>query len=227
MKFSSNRYTAALISFSGTMLTVILLWYSEAIGGFGLWAGILVIMCYVFVIWFLSATFLRLFLMRQFDLLILMVYEKRLSKKEHKKLLGGNNALSNIRKILTEWNQNKALEIGQLKQTEKYRKEFLGDVSHELKTPIFNIQGYILTLLDGGLEDTSINRLYLERSEKSINRMIHIVEDLESISRLESGELELNIEPFDMERLIEEIFELLEMEAKEAKIKLLAEKKTV
>jgi len=81
--------------------------------------------------------------------------------------------------------------------------------------------------LDGGLEDSSVNRHYLERSEKSINRMIHIVEDLESIARLESGELQLDIETFDMVRLVEEVFEMEERTAEEVKIKLEVEKKQV
>jgi two-component system phosphate regulon sensor histidine kinase PhoR len=91
---------------------------------------------------------------------------------------------------------------------EKYRKEFLGNVSHELKTPIFNIQGYILTLLDGGLEDPEINREYLERTERSINRMVSIIEDLESITKLETGELELEWEDFDIVKLVKYVFEL-------------------
>ena len=106
-------------------------------------------------------------------------------------------------------------EIERLRDLEKYRKDFVGNVSHELKTPIFNIQGYILTLLDGGLEDPEINRLYLERTEKSIDRMINVVEDLESITKLESGELKLNPEIFDISKLVEEVFELELREATE------------
>lgn len=122
---------------------------------------------------------------------------------------------------------SKDKEIFRLKEMEKYRKEFLGNVSHELKTPIFNIQGYISTLLDGGLEDPMINRLYLERAEKSINRMISIVEDLETISRLESGELKLKHDKFNLTQLVEEVFEVHEMRAKSKKIRLrLAKKNT-
>ena len=106
------------------------------------------------------------------------------------------------------WAEDKRAEIDRLRDLEKYRKDFVGNVSHELKTPIFNIQGYILTLLDGGLEDPKINRLYLERTEKSIDRMISIVEDLESITKLESGEMKLNMEPFDLIKLTEEVFDL-------------------
>lgn len=116
------------------------------------------------------------------------------------------------------WAANKQKEIQRLKELEKYRKEFVGNVSHELKTPIFNIQGYILTLLEGGIDDTRINKLYLQRTVKSIDRMISIVEDLESINKLESGELKINKENFNIIKLTEEIFELEHMLAKERKI---------
>ena len=111
-------------------------------------------------------------------------------------------------------------EITQLKKLEKYRKEYLGNVSHELKTPIFNIQGYILTLLDGGIDDSKVNRMYLERAEKSINRMISIIDDLGIISSLESGELKLEITKFNLINLVEEVFETQEIRAKEYNVTL-------
>lgn len=113
------------------------------------------------------------------------------------------------------------MEIARLKETEKFRKEYLGNVAHELKTPIFNIQGYISTLLDGGLEDELINRKYLERTEKSIDRLINIVNDLDTISKLESDMTRLKMEPFDVVALTKEIADQLEMKAGERHIKLL------
>lgn len=191
------------------------------------WAGaILVIATFLFLV-AVTVLFLRRFLFRQFNTLFHLMDKRDISEEELSLLSGKSDIMSNIRKNLMEWNRDKAMEIGQLRQMEKYRKDFLGDVSHELKTPIFNIQGYILTLLDGGLEDKTINRLYLERSEKSINRMIHIVEDLESIARLESGEFHLDYEFFDMSRLVEEVFEMEEMAARETKIRLEMKKKQV
>lgn len=118
------------------------------------------------------------------------------------------------------WAQERRDETERLKKLEVYRKEYLGNVSHELKTPIFNIQGYVLTLLDGGLEDPSINRNYLQRAEKSVERMISIVEDLEAISQLESGELQLEIEKFDLNGLIKEVYEAQEIRASARQIKL-------
>ncbi len=125
-----------------------------------------------------------------------------------------------VNKEVADWMQGKTKEIQQLKQMEKYRKEFLGNVSHELKTPVFNIQGYILTLLDGGIDDPDINMLYLNRTEKSIDRMISIIEDLEAISKLESGELEINVEEFNLYQLIDDILDLQEIRANEKNIEL-------
>jgi two-component system phosphate regulon sensor histidine kinase PhoR len=119
-----------------------------------------------------------------------------------------------------EWAQNKLQEIERLKELERYRKDFVGNVSHELKTPIFNIQGYILTLLEGGLEDPNINKLYLNRSEKSIDRMISIVEDLESINKLETGELKPRFGIFDIVKVVEDVFEMEQRLSKERKISL-------
>jgi two-component system, OmpR family, phosphate regulon sensor histidine kinase PhoR len=128
--------------------------------------------------------------------------------------------LRDLQSNMPVWALGKVTELDQLRQLEKYRREFLGNVSHELKTPIFNIQGYILTLLDGGLKDKSINKKYLKKAEKSVNRMISIVNDLESIAHLESGELKLNIEQFNIVRLIEDVLEEQETVAAESKMKL-------
>ncbi len=138
-------------------------------------------------------------------------------KKEIKEENLYKNAISVAREEVEQWTQIQVKEIERLKDLERYRKEFVGNVSHELKTPIFNIQGYILTLLEGGLEDPKINILYLKRTEKSIDRMISIVEDLESITKLESGELELRPQVFDIVKLIDEVFELEQIPANELK----------
>lgn len=121
--------------------------------------------------------------------------------------------IQNVYEEVIDWGNRKNKEVEDLKEMAQYRREFLGNVSHELKSPIFNIQGYVLTLLDGGLEDPSINKEYLLRTEKSINRMIAIVEDLESISQLESGELRLNLEKTDLLSLARDVMDSLEIKA--------------
>ncbi|MCX6251783.1 MAG: ATP-binding protein [Bacteroidetes bacterium] len=128
--------------------------------------------------------------------------------------------ISDVNQEVLNWAQDKKDEIKELKEMELYRREFLGNVSHELKTPLFNIQGYVMTLLDGGLDDKSINHDYLERSRKNIERMISIVEDLENISRLETGQLQVEIRKFDIASLSKEVIELLEIKARNKQIQL-------
>ncbi len=129
-----------------------------------------------------------------------------------------DESLEDVNRQVSEWSEQQRKEIDMLKEQATYRREFLGNVSHELKTPIFNIQGYVLTLLDGGIDDPSINKEYLIRTEKSINRMIAIVEDLETISHLESAILKLNFSTFDIVSLTREIIEFMEIKAKKKKV---------
>ena len=121
---------------------------------------------------------------------------------------------------LDSWAEGNDREIARPKEAEKFRKQYLGNVAHELKTPIFNIQGYISTLLDGGLEDEVINRKYLERAEKSVERMINILGDLDTISRLDSDMNQMHPESFDMVALCKDFAEQAEMEAAKRNITL-------
>ena len=116
--------------------------------------------------------------------------------------------------------KDKKVEIDTLKIREEYRKEFLGNVSHELKTPLFTVQGYIHTLLDGALEDKKVRKKYLQRAAKGVERLIYIIKDLDLISKLEIGELHLEIERFDIIELIQNVFDLLEMKASKKRISL-------
>jgi two-component system, OmpR family, phosphate regulon sensor histidine kinase PhoR len=131
--------------------------------------------------------------------------------------------IAGVEQEVREWARSKESEIQSLRASEMWRKEFIGNVSHELKTPIFNLQGLILTLLDGGLDDKSINRMYLERSERSINRLISIVEDLQTISRLESEENTLQLSKFSMRKLVNEVLEAQEVRAAAKKVTLTAD----
>ncbi|MCB4807022.1 sensor histidine kinase [Tamlana sp. 62-3] len=116
--------------------------------------------------------------------------------------------------------KDKKIEIESLKIREEYRKDFLGNISHELKTPLFTVQGYILTLLDGAMNDEGIREKYLERASKGIERLGYIVKDLDMITKLEVGYLSLNTETFDIIELAKSVFEMLEMKAAKKKITL-------
>jgi two-component system phosphate regulon sensor histidine kinase PhoR len=115
---------------------------------------------------------------------------------------------------------DKKLEIETLKVREEYRKEFLGNISHELKTPLFTVQGYVLTLLDGAMHNEKLREKYLERANKGVERLIYIVQDLDMITKLEVGDLSLDIDSFDIVELVEGVFDLLEMKSAKKKITL-------
>ncbi len=116
--------------------------------------------------------------------------------------------------------KDKKIEIDTLKIQEEYRKDFLGNVSHELKTPLFTVQGYILTLLDGAMDDKKLLRKYLQRANKGVERLIYIIKDLDLITKLEIGDLNLKYEDFNIIELIENIFDMLEMKASKKNIAL-------
>lgn len=129
---------------------------------------------------------------------------------------------SEVKKIALE----RQKETEHLKHVDSYRKEYLGNVSHELKTPVFNIQGYVSTLIDGGLHDPNINMDYLKRADKSIERIIHIIDDLETITQLEAGTLEPEFEKYDLIAQCKDIIEQLDMLARKKNIRVLLAKKS-
>ncbi len=126
--------------------------------------------------------------------------------------------METLSKEVKKFAENKRLEIEMLQIREEYRREFLGNVSHELKTPLFTVQGYILTLLEGAINDKSIRSKYLERANKGVERLIDVVKDLDMISKLESGGMNLVMENFNIVELIQNVFDLLEMKAKKRNI---------
>ena len=164
------------------------------------------------------------FVETKIDPIIKTIQSYTMSQKSIRDKIDSGDVIDDLNKEVKVWADNHSEEIRKLRKLERYRKDFLGNVSHELKTPIFNIQGYILTLLDGGMEDNSINTLYLKRAERSTNRMINIVEDLDSIARLESGEFKLKLEVFNLVKVVEEVIEYLEMPANQKKIKVVFDK---
>lgn len=128
--------------------------------------------------------------------------------------------MATLTQEIDKFARNKKLEIETLKVREQYRKEFLGNVSHELKTPLFTIQGYILTLLDGAMNDKNIREKYLKRASEGVERLSFIVNDLDMITKLEVGDLSLKIETFNIVELVRNVFETVEMRANKKKITL-------
>ncbi|WP_179004404.1 sensor histidine kinase [Winogradskyella forsetii] len=121
--------------------------------------------------------------------------------------------MGTLTKEIDKYAKNKKIEIETLKIREEYRKEFIGNVSHELKTPLFSVQSYLLTLLDGGIEDEKIRKKYLGRASKGVERLTYIIKDLDMITKLEVGDLSLKKENFDIVKLVQNVFDLFEMKA--------------
>ncbi|WP_394330409.1 sensor histidine kinase [Salegentibacter salarius] len=128
--------------------------------------------------------------------------------------------MATLTREVEKFTKDKKLEIDTLKVREAYRKEFMGNVSHELKTPLFTVQGYILTLLDGAMKDKAVRKKYLQRASKGVERLIYIVRDLDMITKLETGDLHLEKEDFNIVELIQSSFDLLEMKASKKNITL-------
>jgi two-component system, OmpR family, phosphate regulon sensor histidine kinase PhoR len=142
----------------------------------------------------------------------------RTEKKAFRSSLG-DDMINQVGKDVMDWAEDKKAEIEQLRKVENYRREFLANVSHEIKTPIANIQGYISTLLGGALEDPNINREFLLKTEKNIDRLIELIDDLDIISRFESGEAHIEKSKFDIRALARDVFDFLEDAARASNIK--------
>ena len=173
------------------------------------------------IAYFIFLLTLEKFIYSKIRLIYKSIHSVKVGKKEPHFYQSANNIIDHVQKEVENWELENQREIEQLKRLEQYRRDFIGNVSHELKTPLFNIQGYVSTLLDGGLEDPTVNREYLKRTEKSIERLVKILEDLDEIAQLESGQLKLKITRFDICSLTREVTELLEMKAHKHDIQLL------
>lgn len=164
-------------------------------------------------------TLLEVFIYRKIKLIYKSISSSRSSKdKLSEKVQLDDDILGNVNKEVMDWQDKRSAEIDELKRMEVFRKEFLGNVSHELKTPLFNIQGYIHTLMEGAVYDPEVNLNYLQRAARSAERLCLIVDDLEAISKLEGGELSLDQRTFDIHDLMKDVFESMELRAKEMNI---------
>ncbi len=221
MKTSSPRQMAVYISLITSAIAGAMIIFILSINEGNYILPLVFTILSIFIITYIIVYYmLNNFILEKINPIYKTIQKLNIPEKELKKKIEEKDIIQEVNDDVINWARKKTKEIKKLKKQEKYRKEFLGNVSHELKTPIFNIQGYILTLLDGGMDDPTINKQYLLRAEKSINRMISIVEDLETISSLESGDLELRFEKFNIVRLIEEAFDMQDIHAQKKNISL-------
>lgn len=161
--------------------------------------------------------FIEKYVFRKVKLIYKLIYD---SKKDKFADDINKESLEDVNTKVIEWAENTKKELATLQSLEEYRKNYVGNISHELKTPIFSIQAYLYTLLDGGLYDEKINKDYLKRAVDNTVRLQNIVEDLEVITKLESGQVQLELRRFDIRELVQDIFKDLKSIAKKKRISL-------
>ncbi len=211
-----TKYIAPLIAFWSSAFLLVLLLFIDWLGDLNT-LSLFIVVCLDFVfVWFIVRFWLKKELYDKVRTIYKNIYNFKINKKELKNRVDTDKV--ELREVSTEvdkWIEEQSERIDQMIAMEKYRKEYIGNVAHELKTPIFTIQGYISTLLDGAMEEKELTKKYLLRTEAAIERMTAIVNDLGVISRLESGEIQLEISRFDLQKLALEAIESLEDKARE------------
>lgn len=169
---------------------------------------------------------LQNFIYRKIKLIYKFIYQTKASKKEefyYKNILP-QKSIDEVKDDVESWAEQRKAEIEMLQQNEVYRKEFLQNLSHELKTPIFAIQGYVDTLINGALDNPEVNKKFLQSTSRNIDRLVNLVDDLDAISKLESGEQLLLKDSFVIQDLLKEVYESLSMKADEKQIRCIIKK---
>jgi two-component system, OmpR family, phosphate regulon sensor histidine kinase PhoR len=203
-------YGTAIVFGVCLVLFSILAWISDELTW--LFAILAAVICSVicFVTFY---TFIERLIEKRIKLLYRIIRKGKISAQEPVKIDLTRDILAQAEQETEEFVSARSQEINKLKEQEKFRKEFLGNLAHELKTPVFSIQGYILTLLEGGLEDENVNRKFLERASLATDRIASLLEDLDEITKMEVERFELSIRPFDIVELAKEVMDSLEIPA--------------
>jgi two-component system, OmpR family, phosphate regulon sensor histidine kinase PhoR len=214
---------AVIAALTSAFFFLLVIWGLNAIGWLTITLkGAFLIYLVAFLVDFVANYyFVRYYIFRRIKLIYKIIHRQKTSTDlKVENLNMQSNLIDEVEDEVNKWAEDREKELEELERMAKYRREYVGNISHELKTPIFSIQGFLHTLLDGGLNDPEINIKYLQRAAKNVERLQHIVEDLEVISKLESGEHLLEFREFDIRALCQEVFDELEMKAAERKISL-------
>jgi two-component system phosphate regulon sensor histidine kinase PhoR len=185
------------------------------------WVAVLTLVILFIVSYFLILFFLQQFIYRRIKLIYKFIYQTKASKKEevYYKYIIPRKSIDEVGEDVEKWAAQKSDEIEILKKNEAYRKEFLQNLAHEFKTPIFAIQGYVDTLLNGAMENPDVRKRFLENTARNVERLVHLMNDLDEISKLERGEQILYKQNFVIQDLIKEVYESLSIKMTEKHIR--------
>ena len=218
---SLSFFTALIISVINALLSLLVhpRWYTP----------VMVFFVTFGIIYGLYYYTLQRFIYRKIKLIYKFIYQTKATKKEeifYKHILP-QKSIEEVREDVEHWALQRKKEIEVLQANEQFRKEFLMNLAHELRTPIFSMQGYVDTLLNGALEDENVNRKFLTNASRSIDRLVRLVDDLDEISKLESGKIPIIQESFIVQELIRDVYEEFSLKAKERNMQMLFKKGTV
>jgi len=193
-----------------------LVWIIERDWRWGLGSFIVILIGSFYLISFM----LERFIYRKIKLIYKQIYQTKATKKEetYYKYILPQKSIDEVREDVEKWAEENKQEMEVLKQNEQFRREFLQNLSHEFKTPVFAIQGYVESLLSGGMHNSEINKRFLEKTEKNVERLTNLIQDLDEISKLERGELVLTKTNFIIQEFVKEVFESLSIKAESQQI---------
>jgi len=201
----SPRQLSAFTAFVLAVPVSILVYFVEKS-----WLWALASLAILFFGAFLLISFiLEKFIYRKIKLVYKFINRTKATRKEetYYKYVLPQKSIDEVREDVEAWARENEKELELLRQNEQFRKEFLQNLSHEFKTPVFSIQGYVETLLSGALSDPEVNKKFLEKTAKNVDRLTHLLNDLDEISRLERGELKLHRQNFIIQDLVKDVFE--------------------
>ncbi|MBM3170368.1 MAG: sensor histidine kinase [Bacteroidetes bacterium] len=225
MKNASPRLLALYVALAGSAMLgimLLLLAWLAPISGPWYWPALICITM-GWALYALVQFILEKFLYRKIKLVYKTIHQlksKTPGSNLKNRIRSGGDVIGEVNAEVLQWANRQKSEMEELQKMEAYRRDFIGNLSHELKTPIFNIQGYLSTLVDGGLYDKEIAEKYLQNAEKNVERMISLIEDLDTIHKLESGRVQMDLEKLDLVTLAGDLFELLEMKARNRGVRL-------
>ncbi len=216
----SNKIAIQITSILGIVVTLMLSYFYLSTS-FSLIVLFSFLFSFILISYWIISGFIEKYISEHIKVIYKLIHNQKVKKAPSEKNRPLKvSSIESVHQQVLDWSENYEKEISHLKELEKYRKEYIGNISHELKTPLFAIQGYISTLLEGGLDDETINMKYLERSDKNLNRLISIVNELETINQLESGEVKLEKTRFNIKALTDELIESFEMKAENRNMRL-------
>ena len=216
-KFKTRFLLISISLFVSILISLIFVLINDTNNEFNYYEFLLIVILSLIIIYIFGVIYTRFFLYNKLK----NISKDILPSKDISQTVTTN--MDDLMDEIKDYDSKLKLEFSEMKKQESFRREFIGNLAHEIKTPLFTSQSYLLTLRDGALEDKSVNRKYLKTASKAIDRLNLIVKDLDLITKIESGESNLNLLKFDIIELIQNVYEMLDFSAKKKNIELIIE----